>query len=249
MTIILPRSTEGIRSQPRIAAATALRDCDRCEIRPASVCSVLARYELRAFEALGQRATFRPRATIFSEGDPAEVVYNITSGAVRLYRLLRDGSRQVVGFGLPGDFLGMPLDARYGFSADAAEFTTACRFPRQGFSDFLDDNPHFMRRVYESTTRRLDMAHSQMVLLGRPNARAKVAAFLIDLRARWARIRAASVTVALPMGRQDIGDFLGLSIATVSRTLHRLADERLILIVPRGVRILDLPRLQWAAEV
>jgi CRP/FNR family transcriptional regulator len=106
-----------------------------------------------------------------------------------------------------------------------------------------------MRRVWESTARQLDMAHGQMVLLGRPNARAKVAAFLIDLRARWARTRAASVTVSLPMGRQDIADFLGLSIATVSRTIHRLADERLILIVPKGVRILDFPRLQWAAEV
>jgi CRP/FNR family transcriptional regulator len=64
-----------------------------------------------------------------------------------------------------------------------------------------------------------------------------------------ARIRTMSVSVPLPMGRQDIGDFLGLSIATVSRTLNRLARERLILIAPRGVRILDLPRLQRLAGV
>jgi CRP/FNR family transcriptional regulator len=210
---------------------------------------VLTGRELVTLATLGQRTTFRSRSTIFSEGEPADAVYNITSGAVRLYRLLRDGSRQVVGFGLPGDFLGVPCAERYGFSADATELTTVCRFPRRAFSDFLDENLHFMRRVCASTARQLDLAHRQMVLLGRPSARAKVAAFLIDLRERWARIRTPSATMTLPMGRQDIGDFLGLSIATVSRTLHRLADERLILIVPKGVRILDLTRLEWAAEV
>lgn len=230
------------------SVAGPLHDCEHCSIRPASLCSVLTRADLGRFESLGQRVILRRRATLFSEGQPAEAVYNVTSGVARLSRLLVDGSRQVVGFGLPGDFLGLPADERYSFAADASEVMTACRFSRESFSAFLDERPYFMRRLCDSTTRNLDLARDQMLLLGRPDAKTRVAAFLINMRERWSRIRAVSATVPLHMSRQDIGDFLGLSIATVSRLLHRLAREGLILIVPRGVRVLDLPRLQRLAR-
>lgn len=249
MTLVFSRDTAKNRPILRAMAARSARDCDECAIRSVSVCSVLPEHDLRIFEALGQTTNFKPRAIILAEGEPADAVYNVTSGCVRLYRLLHDGSRQIVGFGLPGDFLGVPLDGRYSFSADAADHVTACRFSRRMFSNFLDDNPQFVRQLLESATKGLDRAHDQMALLGRPKAKARVAAFLIGLRTRWARIYSASVTVSLPMGRQDIADFLGLSIATVSRTLHRLADEHLILIVPKGVRILNLERLQRLSEV
>jgi len=235
------------RDKSPASAVKALRDCERCGIRPASICSALTHADLDRLEALGQQVILRRRAVLFSEGQPAEVVYNVTSGVARLSRLLVDGSRQVVGFGLPGDFLGLPVDERYSFSADASELMRACRFSRHSFSTFMDERPHFMRRVCDSTTRSLDLARDQMLLLGRPDAKTRVAAFLINMRERWSRIRAVSATVSLPMGRQDIGDFLGLSIATVSRLLNRLAREGLILIVPRGVRVLDLPRLQRLA--
>ncbi len=104
-----------------------------------------------------------------------------------------------------------------------------------------------MRRVCEATVRSLELAHDQMTLLGRCDARTKVAAFLIGMGARRAGSCGVSATVPLPMGRQDIGDFLGLSIATVSRTFGRLAGERLIMVIPKGVRVLDPPRLQLVA--
>lgn len=221
--------------------------CEKCDVRSMSICSVLSERELGTLRALGQEVRFRARAAIFAEERPADVVYNITAGLARMYRLRNDGSRQIVGFGLPGDFLGMPVNECHGFSADAVEFTVACRIPRKGFSRFLDDNPHLVRRLHDLTILGLNQAHEHMMLLGRATARAKMAAFLIGLRDRWARIKPPSATVALPMGRQDIADFLGLSIATASRTLHHLADERLILIEPGGARILDLKRLKWLA--
>jgi CRP/FNR family transcriptional regulator len=227
----------------------ALRDCEHCSIRAVSVCSALSHADLDRFESLGQQVTLPRRAVLFSEGQPAEVVYSIKSGVARVSRLLVDGSRQVVGFGLPGDFLGLPVDERHSCSADASELMTACRFSRQSFLTFMDERPHFMQRICDSTARDLDLARDQMLLLGRSDARTRVAAFLINMRERWSRTRTMSATVSLPMGRQDIGDFLGLSIATVSRLLNRLAREGLILIVPRGVRILDLPRLQRLARI
>ncbi|MCR4282632.1 MAG: helix-turn-helix domain-containing protein [Bauldia sp.] len=249
MTMIFLRPAE--RGAPlrggRVAGIRPLQDCAECRIRAVSVCSVLDNSELSALEDLGQHATFRLRAILFMEGDRAEAVYNVTAGLVRLFRLLPDGCRQVVGFALPGDFLGLPPDEHHSFSADAAEPTTACRFARQAFSDFVDNKPRLLRRLHDEATRNLGLAHDQMVLLGRRNAEERVASFLIGIRERWARVHGISATIQLPMGRQDIGDFLGLSIATVSRTLNRLARERLILIVPKGVRVLDLPRLHRIA--
>jgi CRP/FNR family transcriptional regulator len=83
-----------------------------------------------------------------------------------------------------------------------------------------------------------------MLLLGRRGAEEKVASFLLTLRGRYARIGLTSVTLELPMGRQDIADHRGLTIETVSRTLTHLDREKVILIVPGGVRLLDLPRLE-----
>lgn len=231
------------------AAARACRPrlvhCPECAIRLVSVCSVLDRRELAAFENIGQQVTFAPRSVLFMEGVRTNSVYNVIGGLARLYRLLPNGHRQIVGFAIPGDFLGLPPDERYRYSADAAVATTVCRFPRSSFRAFAETHGHLFRRLHEAAARALDLAHDQMVQLGPRRADTKIAAFLLGMRMRWARIDGnGSGLVPLPMGRQDIGDYLGLSIATVSRTIHRLARRGLILIVGRGVRILDLPRIE-----
>jgi len=86
-----------------------------------------------------------------------------------------------------------------------------------------------------------------MLLLGRRTAAEKVAAFLLNLQTRYSRIGTPSVTVPLPMSRQDIADYLGLTIETISRTLTRLAREKIIVIVPDGVRLLHPERLDQLA--
>lgn len=231
----------------RLRGLQPLTNCSQCPIRQASICCVLDPRELSEFEGMGREATFAPRAMVFMEGAPADAVYNVTSGLVRLFRLLPNGQRQIVGFRLPGDFLGLPPGDRYGFSADAAVETTACRFPRQTFIAFAESHGRFLRRLHDAAARALDLAHDQMMQLGPRRAEAKIAAFILSMRARWIHIHGAGALVPLQMGRQDIGDYLGLSIATVSRTLTRLHRQRMILIVPKGVRILDLSRLEQLA--
>jgi CRP/FNR family transcriptional regulator, anaerobic regulatory protein len=162
---------------------------------------------------------------------------------------LPDGRRQVVGFALPGDFLGLAMDDHYGFSADAVGAVRACRFSREAFSTLLDEKPHLLRRLHEFATHELRLAQDQMVVLGRRTAEEKVASFLAGLRDRWARINRISVTIPLPMSRQDIADFLGLTIETVSRTLSQLARDKVILVVPEGVRLMNVARLEAMAEV
>ena len=232
-----------------VAPINALRECDTCAVRSLSICSVLEEPEHRRFESIGRTVALPARTVLFSEGAPADAVYNITNGAARLYRMLPDGGRRVIGFGLPGDFLGIPLGEAHDFSADTLRSPlAACRFPRAAFLRFMDERPALLKRVLDATIRTLDLARNQTVLMGQPDARAKVAAFIITMRARWARLWTTAM-VPLPMGRQDIGDYLGLSIATVSRTLRRLEREGVIAIVSGGVRVRDPARLERLAKL
>lgn len=232
----------------RPSRAQPLDHCDSCPVRALSICSALEGEGFETLRLAGLETTFGSRAALFMEGESADAVFNVTEGLVRLFRLFPDGRRQVVGFALPGDFLGLPPEDVHMFSADAAVPTITCRFARRAFAELLDTHPGLLRRVHDSAVRTLDLAHDQMMLLGHPRAEGKIAAFLVGLRKRWMRVRGASMLVPLPMGRQDIGDFLGMSISTVSRTINRLARAGLIAIVPSGIHVLDLPGLQAVAE-
>ncbi len=230
-----------------LTCCRARESCLDCKVRLVSICAALEIDELRALEAVAQQTALAPKQTLFLQDEPVESVYNVTSGVVRLYKLLSDGRRQIVGFALPGDFLGLAMADRYGFTADAVDAVTVCRFSRAAFSRLLEEKPHLFRRLHEFATHELSLAQDQMLLLGRRSAEEKIASFLVGLRNRWARLNGASVTVPLPMSRQDIADFLGLTIETVSRTLSRFARDRAILIVPDGVRLLDPQRVEQLA--
>lgn len=218
--------------------------CASCGVRLVSVCAALDAEDLACLEQIARSACFPARATLFSQGDPADAVFTITSGVARLYKLLPDGRRQIVGFALPGDFLGLAMEETNAVSVDAVSPVTACRFPRKAYSALVDTKPNLLRRLHGFATHELTMAQDQMMLLGRRTAEERVVAFLLGLRERWAALGALSVTVPLPMSRQDIADFLGLTIETVSRTFTKLARDRSILIVPDGVRLVNLERME-----
>ncbi len=223
--------------------------CRGCESRALSVCGSLEDDAFHGLQRLNHPITFPARGVLFNQETPVRHVFTVVHGVVRLYKLLPDGRRQIVGFALPGDFLGLALADGYGFCADAVTPVTVCRFSRDNFADYADNHPQMLRRLHDMATHELALAQQQMVLLGRRDAEEKIASFLLSLQKRWARISGrVSVTIDLPMGRQDIADFLGLTIETVSRTLNRMARDRLIVIVPDGVRVLEADRLEAIAS-
>jgi CRP/FNR family transcriptional regulator, anaerobic regulatory protein len=222
-------------------------NCDDCKVRLFSVCGALEPSELDQLDSLSQVKNFPARTMLFDQGALAGSVFNVTEGMVRLYKSMPDGRRQIVGFALPGDFLGLALMDRYGVAAEAVTQVRVCRFARPAFLAYVDGKPHLLRRLHEFAGHELSLAQDQMLLLGRKTAEEKVAAFLLNLQTRYGRIGAPSVTIPLPMSRQDIADYLGLTIETVSRTLTKLAREKVILIVPDGVRLLMAERLDQLA--
>jgi CRP/FNR family transcriptional regulator len=224
-----------------------LHVCQECSVRELAVCAALDRAELGELEHLGRRVHFAGGETVFSEQDIATSFCNVLAGVLRQYKLLPDGRRQIVGFALPGDFLGMNVSGRHNFSADAVGAVMVCQFARAPFGRFLEERSHLLRRINELAVRELSQARDHMVLLGRRSAEEKVATFLLSWRERLTPLNRRSDTVPLPMSRQDIADYLGLTIETVSRTFTRLERDGVIDIIPGGISLLDTARAEALA--
>lgn len=239
---------EDLRPAEACAHRGIVTDCDACEVRSLAVCAAMSPGELHELDAIVRHVAHDAKSTFIHQGQEARAVFSVTKGVVRIYKMLSDGRRQVIGFAMPGDFLGLALHNRYGFSADAINDVTLCRFDRGDFDRLITDKPHFLRRLHEFATHELVIAQEQMTLIGRRSAEERMAAFLIAMHGRWARITTSSVTIELPMQRVDIADYLGLTIETVSRTLTKMARDKLILIVPDAVRVLDEARLSTLAR-
>ncbi len=230
-----------------VAGEAGGQPCNDCAGRQLSVCTALDGAELRELERLGRHVHFASGETVFAQEQMTTSFYNLLEGVMRLYKLLPDGRRQIVGFGLPGDFLGMGASARHNFSADAIGPVAICRFSRASFARFIEDKPHLLRRINEFAVRELSQAQDHMVLLGRRSAEEKVATFLIRWRDRLAELLPPARMVPLPMSRQDIADYLGLTIETVSRTLTKLERDGVIEIIPGSVCLLDPARAEALA--
>lgn len=217
--------------------------CDGCKVRLFTVCSALDDREIQALEKLAMQKHLSSRQPIMFAGDPADAVFTLTSGFLRLQRVLSDGRRQIIGFAAPGDFVGLDLSMRYAYSVEALTDVMLCKFDRTEFSLLARRMPALLEKLHQFASHELSLAQEHMVLLGRRRAEERVALFLVGWRKKLQRIFGQSATLPLPMGRQDIADHLGLTIETVSRIMAHLAREKIILDVPGGVRILDESRL------
>ena len=230
-----------------VAVEPREQSCSACAVRAFSVCASLDKTEigeLRAYQPPHPSCGLRNGVRA---GGRDDVVYNVLDGVLRLYKLLPDGRRQIVGFALPGDFLGMATAERHGFSADAIGPASVCQFTKATFARFAEHRPHLLRRINELAVRELNQAREHMVLLGRRSAEEKVATFLVGWRDRLQQFRGPSRVVPLPMNRQDIADYLGLTIETVSRTFTKFEREGVIDIVPGGICLLDAARAEALA--
>lgn len=180
---------------------------------------------LMAVSSLQRKA---PGEILFAEGDPADSVYEVVRGTLRLYKLLPDGRRQITDFVSAGHLLGLAPDGMCVYTAEAITEATLCRYKRAAFDRLIDEVPGFAKRLLTVASHEMRAAQDQMLLLGRKSATEKVASFLMLMAERQGCEEGDVVEV--PMTRSDIADYLGLTIETVSRTLSRLKQEGLIAI-------------------
>lgn len=162
--------------------------------------------------------SYKKGTEIFGEKEPADYVYQVVSGAVRSYKLLSDGRRQIGAFHLPADIFGLEIGSDHRFTAEAIVDTTVRLMKRRSLEQFAESDVAVARNLLSMTTINLRHAEDHMLLLGRKTSLERVAAFLIEMDRR----STAAGVLALPMCRRDIADYLGLTLETVSRALSRL---------------------------
>ena len=219
--------------------------CSTCGARPLGVCADLKGHELHSMACNSETITIASGQALFHEGDPNPYVFNVVEGAVKLYRLLPDGRRQITGFLFQGDFLGLGGRGTANFTAEALTPLQACRFKRGNFDQLLNALPALEHRLVALAGDELMAAQEQIVLLGRKTAKERLASFLIRLADRQMQLGGPANHVHLPMTRLDIADYLGLTIETVSRVMTQLKTSGLIRLLPANdVEITDPSKLK-----
>ena len=169
-----------------------------------------------SLELMGTPMSFTRGTEIYGESEPAEYVYKVIDGAVRTYKVMSDGRRQIGDFYLPGDIFGLEGNKEHSFSAEAVSDTTVLVIRRTSILGLAARDSEVSSELLACTARELNRAHGHVMLLVK-TAQERVAAFLLEMATRL-----AGNSVELPMSRQDIADYLGLTIETVSRTLTQL---------------------------
>jgi CRP/FNR family transcriptional regulator len=221
--------------------ATLVAPCNTCDVRDFAACAPLNPEEQKRLVALMTTVEVETGRSIFEEADPADHVFNVTAGAVKIYKLLPDGRRQITGFLFPGDFLGLTHKELYAYTAEALAPTTLCRFPRRKLEALLDELPKLEQRLLGIASHELAAAQDQMMLLGRKSAKERVVSFLLMLSNAEVRRGKPGNPVPLPMNRMDIADYLGLTIETVSRTLTQLKTQGFIQLLDEKLVRLSKP--------
>jgi CRP/FNR family nitrogen fixation transcriptional regulator len=180
---------------------------------------------------------------IYGEAEPADYVYQVIDGAVRSYKLLSDGRRQIGAFHLVGDIFGLENGDVHRFTAEAIVDTTVRLVKRVSLEHVAQEDLIVAHSLLNMTTTNLQHAEDHMLLLGRKTSLERVAAFLLEMDRR---LTAAGI-MALPMCRRDIADYLGLTLETVSRVLSYLNDKKVLGFIGQNQRqIVLLDRGQLA---
>ncbi len=223
---------------------TALRYCDPWEaVVPsedaAPDCDLCGAF---ANATMAPRSPFAPGDLLFRQGDAVRLVYRVLRGAVASYRLLSDGRRQVTGFHLPGDFVGLEAGVEHATTAEALCRVDALAMERSELAGRAATDTGLARALWQVTVRAFQRSEDHALILARQGATERVAAFLLDFADRMGRPE----IIDLPMTRQDIADHVGLTIHTVSRTLSQLQAQGMIEArSSRQVRLLQRQRLEW----
>jgi CRP/FNR family nitrogen fixation transcriptional regulator len=201
-------------------------------VQPAAARVPAAEARSGSIELMGALMPFARNSEVFGENEPADYLYKLVSGSVRSYKVLVDGRRQIGAFYVPGDIFGLESGDAHTFSAEAVSDCKILVIKRSAVMNLAARDPEVARQMWAAIARELTRVQAHSLLLIK-TAQERVASFLLEMADRVP----ADGLVELPMSRQDIADYLGLTIETVSRTLTHL-EKTAAIGVPSSRRIL-----------
>jgi CRP/FNR family transcriptional regulator len=244
-------SEHAIRGLQKLAVrglGAAQDRCIDCKIRHRAVCSNCEPDELAKLDVVKFYRDFAPGQEIVAAGEESEFLGSVVDGVVSLSKTLIDGRRQTVGLMFPSDFIGRPLRRTAPYDAVALTPVRLCLFSRSRFEQILKESPVLEKRLLEMTLDELDAAQDWMLLLGRKSAQERIATFLVILARRAAALENSDpqdgFVFELPLTREAIADYLGVTLETVSRQMTILRKSGVIdMIDARRIRVPDYLRL------
>ena len=233
-----------------ITAQISKNRCNICKIRSYSFCRCLNDDDLEVFSKISFQKKYADKENIFLQNDPSKYLFNITEGNVKIYQLLDDGRIQIIGFLYPGDFFGTYKNNKYNYSAEAIGDLKTCVFDQKILDKYMDQNLPLAKELINKTSYELTLAQDHMTVMGRLNAVEKIANFLLNISNQRKRIGWPSNPISLSMTRQDIADYLGLTIETVSREISKLKTSNIIKIISsKKLFINDFEKLSQISKI
>jgi len=226
--------------------------CGDCPIRHRAVCARCEADELTRLDTIKYYRSFEAGQTIIWSGDKMDFVGSVVSGIATLTQTMEDGRTQMVGLLLPSDFVGRPGRDGAAYDVVATTDIVMCCFRKKPFEQMMAETPHIAQRLLQMTLDELDAAREWMLVLGRKTAREKIASLLSIIARRDASLSdggpPAQMVFDLPLTREAMADYLGLTLETVSRQMSALKkDEVIFLEGKRHVTIPDMGRLMEEA--
>ena len=234
------------------ATQTLSHECADCPIRHRAVCAKCEPDELQTLEEIKYYRNFQAGQTVIWSGDRMDFVGSVVSGIATLTQTMEDGRCQMVGLLLPSDFVGRPGRDGAAYDVIATTDVVMCCFRKRPFEDLMSRTPHIAHRLLEMTLDELDAAREWMLVLGRKTAREKIASLLAIIARRDSTLNnqrgRSRVVIDLPLTREAMADYLGLTLETVSRQMSALKKDGVIeLEGKRHVIIPDIRRLMEEA--
>ena len=229
---------------------TLAHDCGSCPIRHRAVCARCEPDELTRLEQIKYYRSYQAGQTVIWSGDRMDFVASVVTGIATLTQTMEDGRRQMVGLLLPSDFVGRPGRATAAYDVTATTDLVMCCFRKKPFEDMMASTPHVAQRLLEMTLDELDAAREWMLLLGRKTAREKIASILTIIARRTASLKLrpiqTGVSFELPLTREEMADYLGLTLETVSRQMSALKRDGVIGL--EGKRLIAIPDFDRLVE-
>ncbi|MGK2915833.1 MAG: fumarate/nitrate reduction transcriptional regulator Fnr [Porticoccaceae bacterium] len=227
-------------------------NCSACRMNTLCLPIALQIDEVDQLNAIVQRGRpIQKEEHIYRAADPFKSVYVVRSGSVKTYAINDNGIEQVTGFYFPGEIFGMDgiAHSHHISSALAMETSAICEIPFARLEELSITLPSLQRHFLRVMSREIASDQQLIALLGKNSAEERLATLLLSISARNARRNLSETRFRLPMSRADIGNYLGLTVETVSRVFSRFQKQRFLNVDKKEVQLLDIPNLQALANV
>lgn len=227
-------------------------DCSHCRIRSLCLPIALDGDDVDKLDEIIQRGTpLQKGQYLYREGEPFQSIYVVRSGTLKAFRTTDDGREQVTGFYFPGEILGMDGISKnaHASTARALETVAVCEIPFASLEKLSAVIPSLQRHFFQLMSNEIIEDQMLITLLSKNSAEQRVAALILSISSRQARLKLSATKFRLPMSRIDIGNYLGLTVETVSRVFSRMQKMAALEVDNKEIRILDVDGVRALADI